>query len=166
MTHDPTWDDDTSSWHSAFDPPQTSGPSSSHVISSPLTTSKHRRRSKKKSSKSKKSRRKTMDKKCKKSSKSLKSRHKTAKKKKSSSSAESRPFSSSCETAPDSNEIFEDTAVPEPLREREQPPSRTRACAKMLVRSSLRCPCHFIYRWECPLVQFAPVADSSSHNNS
>ena len=41
-------------------------------------------------------------------------------------------------------------------------PSRSKACAKVLVRAGLRCSCHFIHVSHCPNVQFAHESGSES----
>ena len=41
-------------------------------------------------------------------------------------------------------------------------PSRSKACAKVLVRAGLRCSCHFIHVSHCPNVQFAHEQGSDS----
>ena len=43
-----------------------------------------------------------------------------------------------------------------------QRPSRSKACAKVLVRAGLRCFCHFIHVSHCPNVQFAHEPGSAS----
>ena len=128
--------EETSSWHSAFEPTGDKMTSSSTTVGD----SKSKARKSSKSKKSGKSKDKKDSKRHKKTSKSKKRR------KHSSSKVEPSPISPS--NHPERSRSVSPT-LGDPMQFHRRLPSLT-ACAKMLVRARYQCACHFLLLSECP----------------
>ena len=112
--------DDASSWSSAFDPP-TDLPTIKK--DKPAKSTKRLKGSKKKA------------------------KRKKAKKSKKKSKTSARSLATESEAA---SETHSSTTMGDPMMFHRPINFRSRACAKMLVRASLRCACHVMYVSHCP----------------